>query len=118
MQFGIPMKEAIKARVIGALGAAALARQARQDGMRTNRRLLGVYGFAGGKRRYADLLQNWLFNARDCDLLMCHPAMGNQDGCAMSRQRRAEFDVLASPKLGDWLNANGVHISRLPATAR
>jgi hypothetical protein len=26
--------------------------------------------------------------------------------------------VLASPKLGDWLNANGVHISRLPATAR
>ncbi|QKH35036.1 ChbG/HpnK family deacetylase [Achromobacter pestifer] len=118
MQFGIPLKEAIKARVIGALGSAALARQARMDGMRTNRRLLGVYGFAGGKRRYADLLQNWLFNARDCDLLMCHPAMGSQDGCAMSRQRRAEFDVLASPKLGDWLNVNGVHISRLPATAR
>lgn len=118
MQFGIPLKESIKARVIGALGSAALAREARRDGMRTNRRLLGVYDFEGGKRRYADLLQNWLFNARDCDLLMCHPAMGSKDDCAMSRQRRAEFDVLASPKLGDWLNANGVHISRLPATAR
>jgi len=118
MQSGIPLREAFKARVIGALGAAALAREARADGLRTNRRLLGVYGFEGGKRHYAGLLQNWLFNARDCDLLMCHPAAASQDGCAMSRQRRAEFDVLASPKLGDWLNVNGVHISRLPAGAR
>jgi len=114
MLSGIPMKEAIKARIIGALGAAALARQASRDGLRTNRRLLGVYGFDGGKRRYAGLLQNWLFNARDGDLLMCHPAMNSQEGSAMSRQRRAEFDVLASPKLGDWMNANGVRISRLP----
>ncbi len=118
MQSGIPLREAFKARVIGALGAAALAREAHKDGLRTNRRLLGVYGFDGGKRRYADLLQNWLFNARDCDVLMCHPAVGCKDGSAMSRQRRAEFDVLASPKLGDWLNINGVHISRLPAVAR
>lgn len=115
---GIPLKESIKARIIGALGSGALARQAQQDGLRTNRRLLGVYGFEGGKRRYADLLQNWLFNARDGDLLMCHPAMDCKDGSPMSRQRRAEFDVLASPKLGDWINANGVRISRLPATAR
>ena len=118
MQSGIPLREAFKARVIGALGAAALAREAHKDGLRTNRRFLGVYGVDGGKRRYADLLQNWLFNARDCDLLMCHPAVGCKDGSAMSRQRRAEFDVLASPKLGDWLNVNGVHISRLPAVAR
>lgn len=115
-QCGIPLKESIKARIIGALGAGALARQAQQDGLRTNRRLLGVYGFEGGKRRYADLLQNWLFNARDGDLLMCHPAMDCKDGSPMSRQRRAEFDVLASPKLGDWMSANGVRIERLPAT--
>ena len=36
----------------------------------------------------------------------------------MSRQRRAEFDVLASPKLGDWMRANGVRIARLPVAAR
>jgi len=118
MQSGIPLREAVKARVIGALGGAALARAAREHGLRTNRRLLGVYGFDGGKRRYADLLQNWLFNARDCDLLMCHPAVDCKDGSALSRQRRAEFDVLASPKLGDWLNVNGVRIARLPAVAR
>lgn len=115
---GIPLKESFKARVIGALGAAALGRQARDEGLRTNRRLLGVYGFEGGKRRYADLLQNWLFNARDCDLLMCHPAKDSRGDSAMARQRRAEFDVLACPKLGDWLTANGVRISRLPLGAR
>ena len=118
MLCGIPLKESIKARIIGALGAGALARQASKEGVRTNRRLLGVYGFEGGKRRYADLLQNWLFNARDGDLLMCHPAADSKEGSMMSQQRRAEFDVLASPKLGEWLNANGVRIARLAAVAR
>ncbi|MNS92853.1 hypothetical protein D3C72_1269990 [compost metagenome] len=115
MQCGIPLKESIKARLIGGLGAAALAREARENGLRTNRRLLGVYGFDGGKRRYSGLLQNWLFNARDGDLVMCHPALDGKDVSAMARQRRAEFDVLASPKLGDWLSANGVRIARLRA---
>ncbi len=113
MLSGIPLKESIKARIIGALGAGEFGRQAGQAGLRTNRRLLGVYGFEGGRRRYADLLQNWLFNARDGDLLMCHPAKDCQEGSAMARQRRAEYDVLASPKLGDWLAANGTRIARL-----
>ena len=67
------------------LGAAAWDGR-RQDGLRTNRRMLGVYGFEGGKRHYADLLQNWLVNACDGDPLMCHPADSSGD-CAMSRQR-------------------------------
>lgn len=117
MLCGIPLKESLKARIIGALGAAELGRRARREGLRTNRRLLGVYGFDGGKRRYADLLQNWLFNARDCDLLMCHPAKGSHGDSAMARQRRAEYEVLACPKLGDWLAANGVRIARLPRNA-
>ncbi len=118
MYSGIPLKESLKARVIGALGAAALAREARANGLRTNRRLLGVYAFDGGERRYARLLLNWLFNARDGDLLMCHPALDNAPASPMARQRRAEFDVLASPGLGDWLAGNGVRITRLPYTAR
>ncbi|KRA02869.1 ChbG/HpnK family deacetylase [Achromobacter sp. Root565] len=116
VQCGIPLKESLKARVIGALGAAALAREARSSGLRTNRRLLGVYAFDGGERRYAHLLQTWLFNAREGDLVMCHPALGSAQGSAMARQRRAEFDVLANPKLGDWLCANGVSITRLALT--
>ncbi|AVJ26241.1 ChbG/HpnK family deacetylase [Achromobacter spanius] len=116
MQCGIPLKESVKARVIGALGAAALAREARSSGLRTNRRLLGVYAFDGGKRRYAHLLQTWLFNAREGDLVMCHPALGSKQGSAMDRQRHAEFEVLADPKLGDWLCTNGVSITRLALT--
>lgn len=49
---------------------------------------------------------------------MCHPAKDSQGGSPMARQRRAEFDVLACPKLGDWMAANGVRVARLPASAR
>ncbi|SEJ49609.1 ChbG/HpnK family deacetylase [Achromobacter sp. NFACC18-2] len=118
MLCGIPLKESLKARVIGALGAHALAREARLSGVRTNRRLLGVYAFGGGRRRFAHLLQTWLFNARDGDLVMCHPAQGDGPGDALARQRRAEFEVLSSPRLGEWLTANGVRITRLASAAR
>ena len=100
MLSGIPLKETFKAHVIGALGA-PLGRDAARDGLRTNRRMLGVYGFEGGKRHYADLLQNWLVNACDGDLLMCHPAKDSSGDCAMSRQRRAEYEVLACLR---WAN--------------
>lgn len=121
-QCGIPLKASLKARVIGALGASALGREARSSGLRTNRRLLGVYAFDGGTRRYARLLRTWLSNARDGDLLMCHPALGSdpggEPGSAMARQRRAEFDVLANPELGEWLEVSGVSITRMASTAR
>jgi predicted glycoside hydrolase/deacetylase ChbG (UPF0249 family) len=110
---GLPWKAACKARLIGALGAGGLAREAATRGMRTNRRLLGVYGFEGGRRHYARLLQHWLFNARDGDVLMCHPALHETGGDALARQRRAEFDVLACAPLGEWMRANGVRIGRL-----
>src|SRR5690606_8047857 len=53
MQEGIPLRESARARLVGALGAGAVARVASRDGWRTNRRLLGVYGQQGGARRYA-----------------------------------------------------------------
>ena len=49
---------------------------------------------------------------------MCIRDRDSRGDSAMARQRRAEFDVLACPKLGDWLTANGVRISRLPLSAR
>lgn len=115
---GLPLKASLKARVIGALGAAELGRQASRQGLRSNRRLLGVYGFEGGQRRYADLLRNWLFHAHDGDLLMCHPAKDGLEDSVMARQRRAEYDVLACPQLGDWLAVNDAYISRLPDNVR
>lgn len=117
MQEGIPLREAAKARLIGALGARALARAARLEGLRTNRRLLGVYCLQGGARRYAELLQGWFSNARDGDLLLCHPALPGA-GDALATQRAAEFEVLARPELGDWMRLNGICITRPPSGGR
>ena len=116
MQHGIPLHESAKARLVGALGAGAVARAARRDGWRTNRRLLGVYGLQGGARRYAGLLQHWLHNARDGDLVVCHPALPGA-GDTQAPQRAAEFAVLACPALGDWMRLNGVRVAR-PAWVR
>ncbi|HYG42886.1 MAG TPA: ChbG/HpnK family deacetylase, partial [Bordetella sp.] len=114
LQEGIPLRESAKARLVGALGAHALARAARLEGLRTNRRLLGVYRLQGGARHYAELLQSWLNNARDGDLLLCHPALPGA-GDSLAAQRAAEFEVLACPELGDWMRLNGVRIARPPS---
>lgn len=114
LQTGIPIQESVKAHVIAALGATAVARAAQRDGWRTNRRLLGVYGLNGGARHYAALLHQWLSNARDGDLLMCHPAAtGTED--KLAAQRAAEFSVLASPELGQWMRRNGMQIHQPPS---
>ena len=111
MQTGIPLGDATKARVIGALGARTLARIARNEGWHTNRRLLGVYGLQGGARHYAGLLHQWLANARNGDLIMCHPALtGSAD--KLGSQRAAEFHVLAHDGLSGWLRQNGITADR------
>ena len=43
------------------------------------------------------------------------PRQDSSGDCAMSRQRRAEYEVLACPKMGEWLRTNGVRIARLDA---
>lgn len=109
---GIGLGDTLKAQLIGALGARTLARQARCAGIRMNRRLLGVYDFQGGTDRYGALLQDWLRNAADQDLLMCHPARSSWDQ-GMSLQRAAEFQVWIGPALPQWLDEQGLRIARL-----
>jgi predicted glycoside hydrolase/deacetylase ChbG (UPF0249 family) len=101
-QRGIPLMLQVKASVIGALGSGALRVAAARYGIRMNRRLLGVYDFCGGRDRYARLLQSWLNNAQDGDLLMCHPAL-REGNDALGPQRAAEFTVLSSAEVGDWM---------------
>jgi len=108
---GVPLREAVKARLVGAMGASAVARIAGRDGWRMNRRLLGVYDPQGGARHYSRLLQLWLHNARDGDLVVCLPAVSG--GCDIqAAQRVAEFEVLARPELADWMRLNGVCVAR------
>lgn len=111
---GLPAGLRWKAHVIGALGAYSFARQAAAAHLRTNRRLLGVYGFQGGADAYAGLLPMWLRNACHGDLLMCHPAKpdGQAQAQGMAAQRMAEYQVLARPALTEWLLHNGLRITR------
>lgn len=92
------------------LGARGLASRARRLGFAQNRRLLGVYDFQGGPRRYRELLTVWLRCARDADLLMCHPSMRLNAQDALIDARHAEFQVLGSADFGGMLRNAGVRL--------
>lgn len=107
---GTPMAQRLKAHIIGALGARPFAALARQQSYPMNRAFLGVYDFTGGRQGYAALLQAWLRTAQDGDMVMCHPAARAQADDSLGAQRYAEFQVLGSPELANWLAAYGVRL--------
>jgi len=105
---GLPARQRAKARVIQALGAAALRRNARRLGFHLNVRFAGVYDFRGGESAYGRLLASWLERLQDGDLLMCHPAARADAADPLGRQRLAEFNVLAGADAGRWLEQNRI----------
>ena len=111
-QTGLPYSCRNKAAMIGVLGAAAFTRLAAAAGLPSNRRLLGVYDFRGGVQRYTDLLDHWLRNARDGDLLMCHPALAGTGCDDHAGQRAAEYHALASPGFARALQRHGLQLAR------
>lgn len=108
---GLPVNLRIKALIIQMLGAGAFARQARHKDFPMNRAFLGVYDFQGGQAVYGKLLQNWLAQAQDGDLIMCHPASQALPGDGLGTQRQAEFDVLRSNAMGNWLRQYGLTLA-------
>ncbi|MDR2990827.1 MAG: ChbG/HpnK family deacetylase [Burkholderiaceae bacterium] len=113
----------IKGRVITALGAAALKRQAQRAGLPCAPELWGVYDFTGGLARYAAQLENWLARAPACAVLMCHPADGRNDAPdafadIIAPARRWEFDVLSNAAFGQALTQYGVTLVRGSAVLR
>ncbi|WP_296559142.1 ChbG/HpnK family deacetylase [Pigmentiphaga sp.] len=110
---GMPRPPRLKARVIAALGAPGLARLARGHGLRTNERLLGVYGFEGGEQHYAALMRKWLRHAGDRDVLMCHPSVAPVADDPPGGQRVAEYRVLAGPAFMRWLDEESLRVGPL-----
>ena len=108
---GLPVSQRFKAAVIEHLGSAALARQARRRGYPLNRRFMGVYDFTGGQAGYQRLLQAWLVHMQPGDLIMCHPARQVVTGDALGVQREAEFRVLASDTLRDFMVRHSVPLA-------
>jgi len=106
-----------KARLLGLLGGRGLATLAREGGLQQNGHLLGVYGFQGGSARYGRLLDGWLQAASDGDLLMSHPADSAPADDPIGPARLAEFEVLASPALGDALKRRAIVLTPLSRMA-
>lgn len=103
-----------KASVIHALGGAALRRSVRARRLRLSGRLLGVYGFDEDESGYRTLLGDWLREARDGDVLMCHPG-DSDDGSVpdpIAAARAVEARVLRE-ELPHLLAQYGCELVRL-----
>lgn len=102
-----------KALIIAFLGARKMRFLAEANGLRMNHRFLGVYNFSSTLQEYRALLSAWLKDAKDGDLLMCHPAMSADTGNGTGPQRAREFAVLSSPDFKIWLDQAQLNIARL-----
>ncbi|MFL6658701.1 MAG: ChbG/HpnK family deacetylase [Massilia sp.] len=102
---------ALKPQVIGMLGGRALRKLAQRAQLRQNRRLLGVYNFSGSAAAYRDRFDQWLAQAGDGDLLMCHPAAHGNDG--LSQARQIEYAFLRSDAYREMLARHRITLLRL-----
>ncbi|TAL91689.1 MAG: ChbG/HpnK family deacetylase [Candidimonas sp.] len=99
----MPLALRVKSKIIELLGARRFARLARGYGFALNGGFLGAYDFQGGESAYRDLLRRWLEQAREGDVLMCHPAQQPEPDDGLGVQRMAEYRVLASDQAEVWM---------------
>lgn len=87
----------LKAKVISAMGATALADWAQHHAWPTVGPLLGAYAFDGSLDDYARHMQGWLTHlpADNAALIMCHPAVSAQPDDAIGPARKREFAYFA-----------------------
>jgi predicted glycoside hydrolase/deacetylase ChbG (UPF0249 family) len=104
-----------KSLVIDALGRRRTSRMAAKAGLSQNRWLLGVYGFTGDAAQYRRRLHGWIAAAGDGDLLMCHPALGDNAADPIRAARQREFEVLSGDDWSAILAKNQVEVGRMTA---
>lgn len=102
----------LKARIMAGMGAAALARLAGAAGIACAPALSGVYDFAGGAQRYAQLMERWLRDAPEGCIIMCHPAARAEPGDGIGAARAWEQAYLASPAFSQTLGQAGISLSK------
>jgi chitin disaccharide deacetylase len=107
----------LKANVIAALNSNAIKNIAIKSNITSARGLFGIYNFEGDESDFAKLMSQWLADAPDHTIIMCHPAQGGldaldaDDDIAAARQR--EFNYLASDAFVQALAQAGVDIKTL-----
>ncbi len=102
----------LKSRVIAAMGAAALEKQARHAGFACARALSGIYDFSGSQARYARLMADWLHDIPPGSILMCHPAQAAEPDDVIGIARAQEFNYLSSADFSDALTQAQVQLVR------
>ncbi|MBV8211562.1 MAG: ChbG/HpnK family deacetylase [Burkholderiaceae bacterium] len=101
-----------KARVIGLLGAGALAELARSQGFPTSKWLVGSYGFQPKRDTYMAKVRWWLHASGDGTVFMCHPSTRPSSKDPIGPARRMELGVLAGQAYADALSNSGVTVAR------
>ncbi len=94
----------VKANVIAALNANAIKNIATKAGITPAKGLFGIYNFEGSEADFARLMAQWLREAPDHTIIMCHPAHGVLDALdsvidaddAIAQARQREFNYLSS----------------------
>ena len=102
----------VKGQIIAALGANALTSAAARAGLPVSHTLSGIYGFEAQAGVYARYMAQWLAQAPDGALLMCHPATKAEAGDEIGPARVREFEFLAGPAFAEQLQASGVRLVR------
>ncbi len=106
----------VKAKVIAALNSNAIKNIAVKASIAQARGLFGIYNFEGSESDFGRLMAQWLSQAPDHSIIMCHPANGAidaldaDDGIAQARQR--EFNYLSSDAFAQALSHASVDLKK------
>ena len=109
---GTASDKRFKTRLIGGMGAAALARLAGAVGMSCAPALSGIYDFDGGGAAYGARMVHWLQDAPEAAIVMCHPALRAEAGDEIGPARAWEYAYLASDAFMRALARAGVALAR------
>ncbi len=108
----LPALQRIKAHVIGALGARALASQAKKLGAHMNSDFFGAYDFSRPHPPYGVMLDAWLQNASRASLIMAHPAKYVSAEDAFGQDRVQEYRVLGSELFAALMTQHHLRLCR------
>lgn len=104
----------LKGRVVGAMGAAALARELAARGRGAAPALVGLYDFEGTPAGYASRVAQWLRDAPAGAVLMCHPSSQAAAGDDIGAARLREFEFWRSDAASAALTRAEVALGRGP----
>ena len=102
----------MKARVIAAMGAKALEIIAARAGVVRARGLFGIYDFTGDQATFRQAMAQWLAQAPEGSIIMCHPAQAAEGGDDIGPARVWEHAYLSGADFPQDLAGAGVALAR------